>query len=157
MPYVDVMIHYVWSTKNRQPVLTDEIRQSLFAHIKENAKRKNIYLDKVNGWTDHVHCLVSLRTGQTIDKIAQMIKGESSYWFNHFSGFEDIVLDWQDEYFAVSVSKSMLEKIQRYIDNQENHHKSKTYEDEMTEFSKKYGFELYKKGEKKSDDKARKT
>lgn len=144
MPYVKVMIHYVWATKNRQPTLSREIRESLFSHIKENAKRKNIYIDRINGWLDHVHCLISLQTGQTIDKIIQMIKGESSYWFNHCSEFHPTALYWQEEYFATSVSESMLERTRNYIDNQETHHKSKTFEQEEKELSKIYGFELYK-------------
>lgn len=88
MPYIRVWIHYVWATKNREPVLVDSIRDILFDHIKQNARLKNIYLDRVNGYYDYVHCLVSLGSDQTLEKIAQLIKGESSFWLNNKSGLK---------------------------------------------------------------------
>src|SRR5882757_4900414 len=99
MPYVRVWVHYVWATKYREPILKDECRYILFEHIRENARSKNIYLDRVNGYYDHVHCLISLGSDQTIEKLAQLIKGESSYWFNNKSNFRLGRLEWQDEYF----------------------------------------------------------
>src|SRR6267378_848593 len=82
MPFVKVWIHFVWSTKNREPFLTDGIRQKVFQHVRENASEKEIYLDTIGGYVDHVHCLISLGTDQTIEKIMQLIKGESSFWIN---------------------------------------------------------------------------
>jgi REP element-mobilizing transposase RayT len=72
----------------------------LFDHIRANAKEKKIFLDRINGYHDHVHCL----SDQTIEKVAQLIKGESSFGFNNKSGFTAARLQWQDEYFTVSVS-----------------------------------------------------
>jgi len=139
MPFVRVLIHYVWSTKNREPTLKDEFRYLLFERIKQNAKTKKIYLDRINGYYDHVHCIISLGSDQTVEKVAQLIKGESSFWFNNKSGFK-ARLEWQDEYFAVSVSESQLEALRTYIDNQEIHHRQKTFEEEYQEFVKSYGF-----------------
>lgn len=143
MPYIKVWIHYVWSTKNREAILTDSFQDSLFDHIKQNARLKNIYLDRVNGYYDHVHCLVSLGSDQTIEKIAQLIKGEFSFWFNNKSGFNTSRLEWQDEYFAVSVSESAVGNVRAYIDNQVSHHKKKTFMDEHDEFINKYGFQKF--------------
>jgi REP element-mobilizing transposase RayT len=140
MPYIRVWIHYVWSTKYRDPVLKDEFREILFEHIRQNARSKDIYLDRINGYYDHVHCLISLGSGQTIDKTAQLIKGESSFWFNNKSGFNTNKLEWQDEYFAVSVSESAVDNVRAYIDNQVKHHQKKTFAEEYEEFIKKYGF-----------------
>jgi putative transposase len=141
MSYIRVWIHCVWGTKNRQSVLTDNFRYALYNHIRENAVKKNIYLDRVNGYTDHVHCLVSLGSAQTIEKIIQLIKGESSFWFNNKSRFKGARLEWQDEYFSVSVSESNINAVRAYIDKQEEHHKKKTFEEEYNEFMSKYGFE----------------
>jgi len=66
MPYVKVWIHLVWSTKNRLPFLTDEIRPTVFQHMRENAKAKKIFIDFINGYREHVHCLISLGVDQTI-------------------------------------------------------------------------------------------
>ena len=134
MPFIRVWIHYVWSTKYREPVLIDKFRYPLFEHIKQNALIKKIYLDRVNGYHDHVHCLLSLGSDQTIEKIAQLIKGESSYWFNNKSSLNARKLEWQDEYFAVSVGESYLNSVRTYIDNQVRHHQKKTFEQEYQEF-----------------------
>jgi REP element-mobilizing transposase RayT len=141
MPFIKAWVHYVWATKNREPVLTDSIRQILFSHIRANAKEKGIYIDRINGYIKHVHCLVSLSSNQTIEKVAQLLKGESSFWFNHQSGISPTPLYWQNDYFAVSVSESGVDKVRAYIDNQEEHHKKKTFAQEYDEFISKYGFE----------------
>lgn len=143
MPYIRVWIHYVWCVKNRQHILSDQFRDKLFQHIKENALKKDIYLDRVNGYTDHVHCLVSLGSNQTIEKIAQLIKGESSFWFNNKSGFNTNHLEWQDEYFAVSVSESMLNTVRNYIDRQAVHHRKKSFEEEYQTFIIRYNFQQF--------------
>lgn len=121
-------------------MLLDSFRYLLFDHIKENAKKKGIYLDRVNGYLDHVHCLVSLGRGDTIEKTAQLIKGESSFWFNNKSGLDTKKLEWQDDYFAVSVSESALAVVRAYVDNQEKHHQKKTFAEEYDEFISKFGF-----------------
>lgn len=143
MPFISVWIHYVWSTKNRQPILIDKYRYPLFNHIRQNAKTKKICIDRLNGYYDHVHCLISLGSDQTLEKIAQLIKGESSYCLNNKSEFQCTNLEWQDEYFAVSVGESQLESVRAYIDNQEEHHMKKTFTEEYEEFIRKYGFKEF--------------
>ncbi|MBN4065882.1 IS200/IS605 family transposase [Candidatus Amoebophilus asiaticus] len=82
MSWVRIWIHMVFSTKNREPFLHQKIRKQVFQHIKQNAEIKGIWLDSVNGYTDHVHCLISLNKDQSISKVAQLIKAESSFWIN---------------------------------------------------------------------------
>ena len=143
MSFIKVYIHIVWSTKNREPLLkTKQIREKVWRHIKDNAKEKGIVIDFINGYTDHCHCLVSMGRDQTISKIVQLIKGESSFWINS-NKLIDEKFGWQDEYFAVSVSESMIEKVRNYIRKQEEHHANKTYEQEMNQFSSIYGFGKY--------------
>jgi putative transposase len=116
-------------------------------HIRDNDKVKGVFIDFISGHSDHCHCLVSLGVDQTIQKIMQLIKGESSFWINKQEQFRDILggrkFEWQDEYFAVSVSESILEKVRLYIKNQEEHHKKKTFSEEYNEFIDKYKFEKY--------------
>ena len=143
MSFIKVYIHFVWSTKNRIPFLDSvELRQTLWQHIKINAKQKGIFTDFVNGYTDHCHCLVSLGVDQTIQKLMQLIKGESSFWINK-EKLTKQKFEWQDEYFADSVSESVLEKTRNYIKNQEEHHKTKTFQQEYDEFISKYGFQKF--------------
>lgn len=114
----------------------------MWKHIKENGKEKGIFIDFVNGYSDHCHCLVSLKSDQTIQKVIQMIKGESAFWFNN----QNFILEkfgWQDEYFAVSVSESMIENVRNYIRNQETHHSKKSFDDEYNKMIDVYGFQKF--------------
>ena len=140
MPFIKVYIHFVWSTKNRVPYLnTLDLRKSMWKHIKENSVRKGVFVDYVNGYNDHCHCFISLGSEQTISKVMQLIKGESAFWFNN-QKFISEKFQWQDEYFAVSVSESNIEKVRNYIKNQEMHHYKKSYQDEFQEMIDKFGF-----------------
>jgi REP element-mobilizing transposase RayT len=136
MPFVKVYIHFVWSTKNRKPFLgSKEIRQKLWQHIRDNAQEKGIFIDFINGYSDHCHCLVSLGVDQTIQKTMQLIKGESSFWINRNGEFLRFLngskFEWQDEYFAVSVSESSIDRVRNYIKNQEVHHSKKHFRKNM--------------------------
>ncbi len=144
MPFIKVYIHFVWSTKNRIPYLkTPEIRKAMWQHIKENANKKDIFIDFVNGYNYHCLCLISLGSEQTISKIMQLIKGESAFWFNK-QNFITEKLEWQDEYFAVSVSESVVDRVRNYIKNQEIHHTKKSFQEEYTELIEKFGFKKFK-------------
>jgi REP element-mobilizing transposase RayT len=146
MQFIKVYIHFVWSTKNRQPYLNSkELRLKVWQHIKANAKTKGIFIDFISGYSDHCHCLISLGTDQTIQKIMQLIKGESSFWINKNQLTKE-KFDWQDEYFAVSVSESALNKVRNYIKNQEEHHRKKSFQEEYEEFISKYDFERIEDG-----------
>ena len=85
---------------------------------------------------------MSLGTDQTIEKTVQLIKGESSFWINQ-SGLCKAKFGWQDEYFAVSVSESNLEKVRKYIANQEEHHRTKGFAEEFEGFMKRAGFKKF--------------
>lgn len=138
--YVKIYIHFIWSTKNREQFLnTPELRVKIWNHILENAKSKGIYIDFINGFSDHCHCLISLGVDQSVQNVIQLIKGESSYWINK-NKLTKYKFEWQDEYFALSVSESMLDKVRHYIKNQEIHHKKKSFQDEYNDFIKKYNF-----------------
>ena len=134
----------VFSTKNREPFLNSaELRRNVFEHIKNNAEEKGIWLDCINGYQEHAHCFVSLGKEQTIAKVAQLIKGESSYWINqHNLTSEKFV--WQDDYWIVGVSESHLKSVRKYIHNQEIHHSNQSFESEINNFMEKYGWSFLK-------------
>lgn len=139
MAYVGVWIHAVWSTKNREPFLTDSIRYKIFDHMRQNARAKEIYVDFINGYVDHVHCLISFDADQSISKVIQLLKGESYYWINK-NKLSKTKFEWQDDYFVVSVSESVVDKVRTYIKNQEEHHRHKTFTEEYEEFISRYDF-----------------
>ena len=107
--------------------------------MKSNGLKKEIMIDRINGHLDHVHCLFRLRNDQNISKVLQLIKGESAFWFNR-SNLSSHKLVWQSEYFAVSVSESQVDAVRKYIENQETHHKSKTFDEEYQEFVDRFRF-----------------
>ena len=132
------MIHFIWATKNRIPIITSELKPLLLSHIKENSIEKGIFIDSLNCVNNHIHLLVSLGTEQTIAKITMLIKGESSYWVNKQKIISE-KFEWQDEYIALSVSESAIDNTRKYIANQEEHHKKKTFMQEYDEFLEEYG------------------
>ncbi len=122
MSFTSIYIHAVWSTKNREALLTHKIRAQLFKHIQENAKEKKIHIVRINGVQDHIHCLISLSRNQNVSEVIKLIKGESSFWINK-QGLIDGTFQWQREYYASSVGLSETKKVIEYIDRQEIHHK----------------------------------
>ncbi len=104
MSYVRVWIYAVWGTKTREHFLTKAIRPQVLGHIRKNAKDKGIYIDRLNGDSDHLHCLCGLNADMTIARTLQLIKGESAYWINK-EKVTPVRFEWADEYYAVSVSE----------------------------------------------------
>lgn len=91
----------------------------------------------VNGYTDHIHCLISLGKEQSIAKVAQLIKGESSFWINK-NNITKSKFMWQDDYYASSVSESAVGIVKAYIQNQEVHHTKVSFTEEVKEFMESY-------------------
>ncbi len=141
MPYLKVFVHCVWATKDRAPLMTKTVRNQIFEHIAENAKSKNIVLLEIGGHTDHCHFLYSMDAAQNIATVMNLIKGESSFWVNK-QKLTSQKFEWQDDYFAVSVSPDVIPRVCRYIKNQETHHRKKTFQQEYDEFLVKCGFEI---------------
>jgi len=145
MSWIRIWIHLVFSTKNREPYFAPiEKREKVIAHIKSNAKKKDIWLEEINGHKEHIHCLISLGKEQSISKISQLIKGESSKWINE-EKLTKTKFYWQDDYWAVSVSESHINDVKEYIRNQEDHHRTKSFTEEVDDFMKKYGWKYVKK------------
>jgi putative transposase len=141
MSYVKIWIHCVWGTKKRTPFLTQENLVPILSHIRENAVKKGIYINFINGHKEHIHALLSLNPKQCIADVLQLIKGESSFWMNKNNICKG-KFEWADEYFAVSISHSQLDSVRDYIKMQAEHHKLKTWDEECGEFLDKYGFSM---------------
>jgi putative transposase len=143
MSYVKIWIHCVWSTKNRDCYIPVSFRPDLLEHFRTNTESKNIVLDYINAHENHVHALINLDKQQNIADIMHLIKGESSFWINR----QKILtkpFEWQDDYFAVSVSPSQVDKVRLYIKNQDEHHKQLSWEEESKLLFVKFGFERIK-------------
>jgi len=136
MSFTKIWIHLVFTTKYRKPYLKDEIRPVIISHIKVNCRNNNIFLKTIGGYTDHLHCLISLGREQSVAKVAQLIKGESSFWINKNKITPNKFM-WQDDYYAVSVNPLRISAVSNYINNQVAHHKKESIAEELEEILKK--------------------
>lgn len=139
MSYVQIWLHCVWSIKNGDCTISSLFRPELINHIQSNAKANKITLDQLNIHEDHVHALINMGKQQNLVTIMQFLKGESSFWINA-QGILKGQFSWQDDYLAVSVSYSHLERVRKYIQNQDKHHLHMNREEELELFINKYGF-----------------
>ena len=138
MPYSRILIHLVWSTKKRYPFLTKPNRDIVFNHIKDNAIKKKIFIELINGYEDHVHCLLSLGVDQRLSELVQLIKGESSFWINQ----QKLTMrrfGWQNDFYSKSVSPRGYKQLRNYIINQEQHHTKVTFEEEYEKLIEELG------------------
>jgi len=123
-------VHLIWSTKNREPILIPSLKLEVHKAIREIAADHEIYLDCVGGIEDHVHLLVRLRTDQSVADVVKTIKGNS---WEHFKDDPDKYVTWQDGFGAFSVSPDQVKRVRNYILNQVEHHRNKSFSDEMKE------------------------
>ena len=128
--YYSLWIHLIWSTKNREPILTPELKAEVFAEIKNISRDHEIYLDTINGIEDHVHLLIRLRTDQSVADVVKTIKGNS---WDFFKNDPEKYIAWQDGFAAFSVSPDNLKRVRSYIRNQEKHHRGQSFADELKE------------------------
>ena len=134
--YYNIWIHAVFSTKERQPLITSEIENQLYSCLYTEFKSMGCALRIVNGLPDHVHCLFLLGPKRSISEVIKHIKGLSSHFINsQYSTAEKFA--WQKGYAAFSVSESRLDIVYQYIKNQKI--KLKSLEEEGLNFLNKIG------------------
>ena len=130
--------HIVFSTKQRQRFLHGEIKERVLAYLGGIAKENEAKPVCINGMEDHVHLLLEIPPKHAISKLVQQIKGGSSKWIH--DTFADLrAFAWQDGYSVFSVSKSAMPEVIRYIENQEEHHRQKTFQDELRLLLERHG------------------
>ena len=134
-------IHIVFSTKYRQPLITDDIEGELHAYLGGVCKKLECHPLKVGGYTDHIHILCMLSRKITLMKLLEEIKSHSSKWVKtKGDNFKDFY--WQNGYGAFSVKPSEVDVVIRYIANQKEHHSKKTFQNEYKAYLKKYDVEF---------------
>jgi putative transposase len=139
MSFIRIWLHCVWTTNKRIPYLRDDIREQVMFHILDTSRNKNIFIDHINGYHEHLHALISLGGTQTVSDIMRCIKGESSFWINK-NKLTTSKFEWQDDYYAVSIGVSQVDTLRAYIRNQVDHHKSATWEEELSKLEAEYDF-----------------
>ena len=127
-----ILIHVVFSTKLRRPLLADDWRNELFAYMGGTAKEHKAVILKSGGIEDHVHLLIKTHPAFAISDTIKLVKGNASRWINQERKIA-ARFEWQRGYGAFSVSQSMADAVKRYIANQREHHQRQTFRDEYLE------------------------
>ena len=134
----NVLLHLVFSTKNRFPCLGASTRPALHAYLATVARNAGCECPRAGGVADHVHLAIQFSRTITIAALVEELKTSSSKWLktqsSELSGFA-----WQRGYGVFSVGPSDLDALLAYIDNQEEHHRARTFQDEYRAFLTKYG------------------
>ncbi|MCI5124682.1 MAG: IS200/IS605 family transposase [Candidatus Electrothrix sp. AR5] len=133
-------VHYIFSTKGREPWITEVTRSKLHQYLAGIAREHGLEALQIGGTEDHIHALVSLPATLTIAKAAQLMKGGSSKWLHDtFPDFRHVY--WQNGYGAFSVSASQRDTVIQYIADQQRHHRNTSFEDEFLLLLQKHGAE----------------
>ncbi|MGD9627681.1 MAG: IS200/IS605 family transposase [Pyrinomonadaceae bacterium] len=131
--YTSQLMHCVFSTKERRPIISSELQTRLFQYIGRIARENKMKLIAAVGSAVHVHLLISLSRTISISKAMQLIKGGSSKWI-HDTFSEHRTFEWQEGYGAFSVSVSNKSRVIAYINNQPEHHKTQDLKTEFVSF-----------------------
>jgi len=139
-PYTKVLVHCVFSTKERRKLIHPELQTQLFPYLGGIARTNGMTCLAAGGTEDHVHLLLALSATLPIAKAVQLIKGGSSKWVHEIcpelSGFS-----WQEDYGAFTIGISQLERTRAYIHRQIEHHRVLTFEEEFIQFLSTHGTE----------------
>lgn len=133
--YSQNLLHCVFSTYERRNLIPLELQPRLWGYMNATAKKEGVHVITAGGIANHAHIALALPPTVALSTALQKIKANSSRWL----GEQGINFDWQQGYGAFSVNASQLNKVVRYINNQPQHHKRLTFEDEFLSLLKKSG------------------
>lgn len=135
--YVNALFHCVFSTKERRKMIGPDVRPRLWPYLCGIANRNHFRALAVGGTDDHLHILLSLPATISVAKAIQLVKGGSSKWL-HDTFPDRKLFAWQEGYGAFSIGVSQVRETIAYIDNQEAHHKRRSFESELRMFLEKH-------------------
>jgi putative transposase len=138
--YVSNHVHVVFGTKDRMRNIAETLQPKLWAYMAGILTNHGLHAVAIGGIEDHVHALINLGASHSISKAVQVLKANSSRWMNEHRGRGRF--EWQEGYFACSVSRSQIPAVRKYIANQREHHKKRNFAAEFALLLKKHGFEF---------------
>ena len=136
-----LLVHLIYSTKNREPVLREDIRDELHRYSAGILKELESPAILINSVEDHIHILYAHTKNFSPSKIVEEVKKGSSKWFKT-KGLAYAEFHWQNGYGAFSVSQSNVEEVRNYIENQAIHHRQMTFQDELRGLLRRHGIEF---------------
>ncbi|MFA5403466.1 MAG: IS200/IS605 family transposase [Ignavibacteria bacterium] len=135
--FTQIYIHTVFVVQNRMSLIKLEWKLELYKYITGIVQNNGHKLIAINGMPDHLHVFIGMKPIQSVSDLMQDIKGDSSKWIND-KGFVKGRFEWQAGFGAFSYSISQIDDVVKYINNQERHHKKKTFLEEYLDFLKKF-------------------
>jgi REP element-mobilizing transposase RayT len=135
--YTQIHIHSIFAVQNRQSLIQSSWETELYKYITGIVQNHGHKLLQINGMPDHIHLLIGMRPVQSLSELTQQIKQDSSKWINK----QRLVagrFSWQEGFGAFSHSKSQVQTVITYIQNQKNHHKKKSFREEYIELLEKW-------------------
>ncbi|CAN5195417.1 IS200/IS605 family transposase [soil metagenome] len=138
--YTQIHIHCVFAVKYRASVIRDEWKQRLYSYITAIVQNNGHKMLCINGMPDHLHMFFGLNVNQSVSDLMRIVKGESSEWIN-LQKFNTDTFRWQEGYGGFSYSRSQVKKVCNYIENQEEHHRKKTFLEEYVDMLKAFGID----------------
>ena len=133
--FANLVCHVVFSTKNREPLIREEIRDPLYEYMGGIIRGEGGVLLEVGGMPDHIHLLAKIKTDMAVATLVQKVKGKSSKWLND----GDVPFEWQAGYGTLSVSASLVDRVRQYIRLQEEHHRRVSFRDELVGLLRRHG------------------
>ena len=136
-----ILIHIIFSTKNRLPMIDESWQDELFAYIGGTVHDHKASILCSGGIEDHVHLLAKIHPSFSISETVQLLKSNSSRWVNQ-QGKTESRFEWQRGYGAFSVSQSQAPRVKSYIQSQREHHRRQSFRDEYLEMLKRHEIEF---------------
>ncbi len=131
--FTSLQYHIVFSTKNREPWIHEDIEQRVWTYVGGIARENEMKALLVGGIENHVHLLLGIPPKLSLSQVIQLLKSGSSTWIKqNFLGLGGFA--WQDGYAAFTVSKSQVPDVEEYIRGQREHHRVKSFEEEYRAF-----------------------
>lgn len=138
--YTQIHLQCVFAVKYRNALIDTKWKERLHQYITAIVQRNSHKLLAINSMPDHLHMLFGFRPNQSLSDIMRIVKGESSEWINK-QKFTSSPFRWQQGYGAFSYTKSHMPAVCKYIENQEEHHRKKTFLEEYEEFLQRFEVE----------------
>jgi len=142
--YSQIFLHIIFAVKGRQSLISKKYSEDIRKYITGIVTNLNCKMIAINNMSDHIHLLIGLNPNISVSDLLEKIKSNSSKWINE-NRFLSGKFEWQKGYGVFSYSKSQIDNVIKYIENQENHHKKKTFREEYIEFLEKFGVEYNNK------------
>ncbi|MGI8981457.1 MAG: IS200/IS605 family transposase [Pirellulaceae bacterium] len=138
MSYISNLVHFVWSTDKREPLIRKSWQDDMYAYIGGILSNKKAKMLAAGGLADHVHVLASLPAALSLSEAAGAMKANSSRWI-HENAPQCRSFEWQEGYAAFTVSKSVEPSVAAYIQNQGETHRQRQFKEELVELLEKHG------------------